>query len=224
MSDADAPPSAARVDCKRKLYSYVVRYDNGFAPNPFWGTCTLATCKPEIRKRAQVGDCIVGTGSKSIGLHEHLVFAMFVTETMTYSDYWKDERFSKKKPMAPIRKGNKEACGDNIYYKDQDRWRQRSSFHGEAEIETDTMVDRVLASSDFAYWGCTGPKIPDRFLQAGFSGCRNYRSNSLKHLIDDFVAWFRELGANGRLGAPACWRPLNKSSSGCSFRKRCADH
>ena len=29
------------------LYSYIVKHDNGFAPNPFHGFCTLACCKPE---------------------------------------------------------------------------------------------------------------------------------------------------------------------------------
>jgi Nucleotide modification associated domain 2 len=29
-----------------KVYSYVVRCDTGFAPNPFWGYCTLAACTP----------------------------------------------------------------------------------------------------------------------------------------------------------------------------------
>src|SRR5712671_5339411 len=33
-----------------RLYSYVVARDFGFAPNPFFGVCTLATCKPDIRK------------------------------------------------------------------------------------------------------------------------------------------------------------------------------
>ena len=29
-----------------RLCSYVVKYDTGFAPNPFWGFCTLAACTP----------------------------------------------------------------------------------------------------------------------------------------------------------------------------------
>jgi hypothetical protein len=48
------------------LYSYVVRSDSGFAPNPFGEYCTLACCKPQIRKRARVGDWIVGCGSKAL--------------------------------------------------------------------------------------------------------------------------------------------------------------
>lgn len=33
------------------LFSYIVRWDHGFAPNPFHGICSLATCKPGIRKK-----------------------------------------------------------------------------------------------------------------------------------------------------------------------------
>ena len=32
------------------VYEYVMKCDTGFAPNPFYGTCTLACCKPRIRK------------------------------------------------------------------------------------------------------------------------------------------------------------------------------
>ena len=35
------------------LYSYTVAADTGFAPNPFHGFCTLACCKPGIRRTAQ---------------------------------------------------------------------------------------------------------------------------------------------------------------------------
>ena len=32
------------------VYEYVMTSDSGFAPNPFHGACTLACCKPKIRK------------------------------------------------------------------------------------------------------------------------------------------------------------------------------
>lgn len=38
------------------IYSYVLRTDDGAAPNPFWGTCTLTICKPVIRRTAHIGD------------------------------------------------------------------------------------------------------------------------------------------------------------------------
>ena len=43
-----------------KLFSYILARDFGFAPNPFYSICSLATCKPIIRKKAQIGDWIIG--------------------------------------------------------------------------------------------------------------------------------------------------------------------
>lgn len=80
-----------------KLYSYIVARDYGFAPNPFYDFCTLATCKPDIRRTAQVGDWVVGTGPKTKGRARHIVYAMRVTEVMSFNDYWNDLRFIKKR-------------------------------------------------------------------------------------------------------------------------------
>ena len=78
-------------------------WDAGFAPNPFWGYCTLATCKPKVRLRAEVGDWIVGMGSKvlekryGIGYFK-LIYAMRVDEKLTFEQYSKDPRFRDKIP------------------------------------------------------------------------------------------------------------------------------
>ena len=61
------------------LFTYVVLHDTGAAPNPFWGTCTLVICKPRIRRAAQVGDWVVGTGSAESPIgdrRKHVVYAM----------------------------------------------------------------------------------------------------------------------------------------------------
>ena len=83
-----------------RLFSYVVARDYGFAPNPFYGYCTLATCKPRIRKAAQTGDWVLGTGSKTHGRENQVVFAMRVTERLTFDEYWNDPRFKAKRPDA----------------------------------------------------------------------------------------------------------------------------
>ena len=76
--------------------------------NPFYGFCTT-TCS-KIRKTAN------GTGSKANQRDGYLVYAMRVTETMSFNDYWSDPRFrSKRSDMYASRK---KAFGDNIYYKD----------------------------------------------------------------------------------------------------------
>lgn len=42
-----------------RIYRYVLKSDGGMAPNPRNGLLTLATCKPEIRKRATDGDWVM---------------------------------------------------------------------------------------------------------------------------------------------------------------------
>ena len=70
-----------------QIYSYVLRYDDGVAPNPYGGVCTLAICKPVIRKKAQVGDWVIGTGSFELGLGDTLVYAMKITEVLSFKEY-----------------------------------------------------------------------------------------------------------------------------------------
>ena len=158
-----------------KLFSYVVARDYGFAPNPFFRICTLATCKPKIRKPASIGDWIIGTGSKPRGRRGYLVYAMCVTETMTFNEYWEDERFQRKKPN--LRGSMKQAFGDNIYFKDDaGEWHQQDSHHSCEDgspnlhnIRNDTQTDRVLLSKEYSYWGGSGPEIPlEAFLKLGF--------------------------------------------------------
>ncbi len=43
-----------------RIYRYVLAHDRGMAPNPRRGLITLATCKPELRKTARVGDWVIG--------------------------------------------------------------------------------------------------------------------------------------------------------------------
>ena len=102
-----------------RLFSYVVTGDAGFAPNPYHDFCTLAVCKPKIRKTASVGDWVIGTGSKTRGFQNRLVYAMLVTEEMTFDAYWMDPRFHRKRP--DIHGNRVQVCGDNIYFRKKRR-------------------------------------------------------------------------------------------------------
>ena len=198
-----------------KLYSYVVARDFGFAPNPFYGFCTLATCKPQIRKTARVGDWIIGTGSKakkSKRRERRLVHAMRVSEVMTFNEYWHDPRFEEKHPdmHASISK----AFGDNIYHRDNisNEWIQIDSHHsyehGKQNLKNlchDTKIDRVLISDDFIYWGGSGPKIP---ACSGIDICKcgpGHRCRFPKKLIEDCIAWLRNFNETGYCGTPLKW-------------------
>ena len=193
-----------------KLYSYVVARDFGFAPNPFYGFCTLGTCKPAIRRYAKIGDWIVGTGSKTRGREGCLVFVMQVTEVMPFNEYWSDPRFEQKKP--DLRGSIKQAFGDNIYYRDPTTcgWHQEDSHHSYPHgrpninnIKNDTQTDRVLISNDYIYWGGGGPKIPEKYRN--FRAGRGYKCNFPDNMANEFVDWIQSLGSQGYCGTPLNW-------------------
>ena len=204
-----------------RVHSYVVRYDSGFAPNPFYGYCTLATCKPNIRKGADIGDWVVGSGSndRSVRRGGHLVYAMRVTEAMTFDEYGADPRFESKKPY---RSGSrKQSCGDNIYFRVSPTatWQQRDSFHSSADgslnadhVARDTGVNRILISNDYVYFGGEGPEFPKELKdQQGRSLCKagiGLTSFDDPELVAKMEKWVRDLGINGYQGAPFEWLTL----------------
>ena len=209
-----------------KLYSYVVARDYGFAPNPFYGFCTLATCKPQIRKKAAVDDWIIGTGSKSEKRDGYLVYAMRVSEVMSFNEYWQDLRFRDKRPdmYASIRK----AFGDNIYCRDNtsNEWHQIDSHHSNENgtqnhknVRHDTQIDRVLISDDFIYWGGSGPQIPT------FSGVNirkrgpGHKCHFPKELVENCIVWLRGLNERGYCGAPLEWECMPIPDSKASPRR-----
>ena len=202
----------------RSLFSYVVRYDSGFAPNPFHGCCTLATCKPKIREQAAVGDWVVGTGSAGAAVRRggHLVYAMKVTAVLATRRYWSDPRFEAKKPDRYTSLFL--ASGDNIYEPlGPGEWRQLDSYHSQADgspnlrhVLRDTSVERVLVSDDYVYFGGQGPKLPERFLSGGnmdlVHAHQGYRRIREDEVIDSFEGWVRSLGVEGYQGRPWDWQ------------------
>ena len=198
-----------------KLLSYVVVRDYGFAPNQFYGFCTLATCMPDVRKGAAIGDWVVGTRSKTKWKRRQIVYAMRVEEAMSFEQYWQDLRFRQKRPN--LRASLKRAFGGNIYHWDSDteQWQQMDSHHsyeyGEqnsANIEHDTRIDRVLISEDFAYWGGNGPILPEFEGQDICKEGRGHKANFPAEVVEAFVNWFRNLGDTGYCGDPLDWRGL----------------
>lgn len=195
-----------------RLYSYIVARDYGFAPNPFYGFCTLATCKPQIRRNAKVGDWIIGTGSKSKGRDGRIVYAMRVTEAMSFDDYWSDTRFHRKRP--DMRASMKKAFGDNIYHRESETapWRQLDSHHSHEDgtqnnrnVRNDTQADRMLVSDDFIYWGGSGPLVPSFGGQTIYHSTQGHRSKFPGEVIEEFVAWLRSFEESGYLGMPLDW-------------------
>lgn len=201
-----------------KLYSYVLDHDLGLAPNPFWGYCTLAVCKPEIRKsnKLNVGDWIIGTGSKSIEdkvggkFRGKLIYAMEVNETLAFEDYWNDQRFQDKRPIIP---GSLvKMYGDNMYYQDAaGLWNQLNSAHSHPDgstnqkhLDRDIGGKRVVVSSNFYYFGNKAPFIGRSFRGLVRDGIGQKKVTDVE-LIEKFKNWLWENYNNGIHGDPINW-------------------
>lgn len=152
------------------VYSYVIKRDYGFAPNPYFGFCSLATCKPSIRNNAKVGDWVIANGKSTSKCRDSLIYCMQVSKVITYNDYWFGEEFSCKKP--DMNSSLKKMFGDNIYHYDHNDWQQADSHHSlddgspnPKNIETDTKSDKVLISYNYHYFGKNCFEIPEKYRQ-----------------------------------------------------------
>lgn len=194
-----------------RVYSYVVDHDVAFAPNPFHGVCTLAACKPQIRRTAQVGDYIVGTGSKPSGRVGRLVYWLRVAEVTDFDTYWSDPRFRRKRPQ--MNGSLMQQHGDNIYRRGPaGDWLQVDSFHSRPDgsqcpknTARDTRTtDRVLIAGEFAYWGGDGPKIPEG-LADFIHGTQAHRCRFAPDRVDVFLSWLLGLPRPEKFGRPTHW-------------------
>ena len=173
------------IDLGSYLYAYAITRDFGFAPNPFHGVCTLATCKPGIRAGANVGDWVLGVGGSNLGdVSRKCILLMKVSEKVGFQEYWDNSRYSLKKPL---RNGSRvQMLGDNIYHKNgSGGWIQEDSHHSNPDgtpnlvnLNCDTgKCDRVLISNYFLYFGSAAVSICLESI--GYHRIRNYKKLNL---------------------------------------------
>ncbi len=190
-------------------YSYKITRDYGFAPNPFFGFCTLACCKPHIRLKAELNDWIIGTGAKANNLLNHLIFIMKVTEKLSFEEYWSDKRFIRKRPV--INGSLAQVHGDNIYYKETDIWHQLNSHHsldnGDVNLDNlrqDLSGSYVLVSDRFIYLGKNNVEVPDKFKSL-CSNIRDYYTIKDDDLALEFIGFLLNKFSLGINGDPLDW-------------------
>lgn len=196
--------------------TYRLDHDLGFAPNPFFDWCSLACCMSVIRKHAKLNDIIIGiagSGKRGLGrYHPQLIYWMRVEEDLTFDEYWRDSRFSHKRPQIPgplMR-----MVGDRTYRHEDGSadWSFDTSMHYVANapqtdgghVVRDTKVNRVLLSQHYTYWGGSGPAVPPHLLPL-FPKGRGFKSKHEAMLLaelHDFIGVSQPL----RLaGDPADW-------------------
>jgi hypothetical protein len=198
------------------VFTYVIEHDLGFSPNPFHGVCTLACCKPRIRKNAEIGDYVLGTGAALPNLRGFLTYWMQVDEITTLDAYWQDRRFRHKKPS--MLGTTLYRYGDNIYHRDgTETYRQEYSFHsmedgsvstGDLKRDTGT-TDKVLIGRNFAFWEKSGVLLPEHL---------SYFVRRERHCYSEaqkaaFLGWLDTHPERGYIDEPAHWQFLGRKKS-----------
>ncbi len=174
---------------KKLLYSYCIPVDDGAAPNPYWGICTLAICKPVIRRNAQVGDWVVGTGSTGKGLANKVVYAMEVTSVKTLAEYNSYcERKTPNKIPDLLSDDITKRAGDCIYFQRGGGLKQRRGVHNARNYKTDVKGENVLLSEHFYYFGKDAVELPEDLRSIVKQG-QGHRSHSNDYWAKDFITW-----------------------------------
>jgi hypothetical protein len=183
---------ASLIDDDTTLYSYVLAHDKGFAPHVADGLCSLACCKPITRKKAEIGDWVMGTLPKRLG-ENRIGYVMRVSEMLSFDQYFRDRRFRNRRPSAD------NPDGDNIYYKARSRfkWVKNRNHDSEDNMRHDTQVDRVLIGSLFWYFGERSPEIPRKLVESIVKRGPNHRGIANTETIRTLVRW---LSSNHRIG------------------------
>lgn len=198
-----------------KYFSYRLDHDYGFAPNPFYGYCTLANCMPKIRSNPnlEIGDWIIGLGSKKLGNEQHLIYLMKVQEKLSFQEYWIDPRFQIKKPKDNGSLTN--IHGDNIYSwnEAQAKWNQMDSIHSNPDgsphpghIDKDTGGRYVLVADHFYYFGDAHFQIPEPYLKVCGNNPRGFFRQGIPLEVGAaFVDWIESHYQPGIHGDPINW-------------------
>lgn len=188
-----------------KIYSYVLRIDDGAAPNPFWGLCTLTICKPAIRRNAQIGDWVIGTGSKKTNLKDgrfydfsdSIVYAMKITDKKTLRDY--DEYCNKSltKKIPQFKTMNWELrVGDCIYdYSKGDEPTIRKGVHNEGNRKRDISGQNALLSNYFYYFGIEARPFPAE-LKEIIKRNQGHKKIEKVQLVEKFENWIGQFEKN----------------------------
>jgi hypothetical protein len=199
-----------------EYFAYKITRDYGFAPNPFYGLCSLACCKPHIRERASIGDWVIGTGSVENKLLHHLIFLMQVTEKISFEQYWNDPRFRAKRPV--LNGSLKQIHGDNIYFRDDEGWHQVDSHHSHPNgmvnvlnLNQDLISENVLLSNKYVYLGDAAINMAPEYLElTPGRRQRNYITIENKNLAQKFVTEILSRYPYKINGTPINWTEYNQ--------------
>jgi hypothetical protein len=181
-----------------EIRSYKMLYDNGFAPNPYAGCLTLATCKPYIRKVHKIGQWLAGFAGVNIEKKrfeyvvgaEPLIFLALINNKIEFKKYYLQYP-QKRDELCPN--------SDNIYkWVDSAYQRQitKHKFHNSiADMQKDINPPYCLIADEFYYFGGKAVNVPANIRPNVPKNQAPYGCVTEGELMDKFIAWVREQAA-----------------------------
>lgn len=216
---------------------YKMTHDSGFAPNPYFGVLTLATCKPVIRRTKNPGDWVAGFASKELINnskkedikipYQGLIYLMKISKAITLDAYFNDSHFAQKKPIKNHRDLIKRS-GDNIYHLVKGKYRQlpnNSHKDDPNNIDHDVNGKNVLIAdmNESYYFGrnCIFPEKGWKSIGFNFvAGRPDFRADEDLQKILDFI-WGNRFapGIHGKPCLQIGREDVSTHGCGCSNNK-----
>ena len=182
-----------------KIYRYILATDNGMAPCVYKGLVTLATCKPKIRRKANVGDWVAGFYPRPHprGL---IAYAGKVRQILEIGEY---ERVHRGRPDAVYREKS-----------DGSFTRLRPEYHPEQKQINKDLSGPVLIFEKKSLWyfGDKPKDLPIELLHLQARGQGHRVNGASEGDILDFEKWLLKNYTPGIHG-----QPRNKYSSKLQF-------
>jgi hypothetical protein len=193
-----APPAGLSAAEPTRLFTYKVAVDRGSAPNPYFGVCTLALCKPRIRKHAMRGDIVIGCGCKSRTDPDEafrIVHVMQIDEVLPWPEYVERCRTSLRGKI-PDGSSPERYVGDCIYVLEGGmlaRTLRCGSGHGAESYRRDVLEGRnVLLANRYWYFG--GGDRERVVLPGGLHALSplgiGHRVDKNQPFIGELIGWF----------------------------------
>ena len=193
------------MDKDLKMWSYRIVHDLQFAPNPFKGVLTLATCKPVIRKShwSQPGVWIAGfaansvtTGIKPKRGEERLIYLAKISRQLPLSKYW--DKYPLKRAIN-CSEEFEEYSGDNIYSVDENGnfILQNENHHDKGNYNQDVVKGKnVLICDEFYYFAPNSRLlIPSRFDEL-IHKTQGQKLMTNSSLINEFISFVKDETSN----------------------------
>ncbi len=192
----------------------------------------MTICKPDIRRAANVGDWVIGTGSKNsrlkdgevYDLSDSVVYAMRVTKKLTLADYNKFclQRLPRKIPKW-FNRDFRLRTGDCIYdYSEGIVPTLRKSVHNLDNMEKDLRGQFALLSKHFYYFGDEPRPLPQELKHIIRRGQKHlvFGDSRIVNAFEKWISQFKmsKLYADPQLRFEFDLKPSDEQIAKCGSR------